>query len=121
MEHGDFTLSGNTFVYLRTSTNLLDSAGQQWAGMLLYVDPANTGLVNISGTSDSSYTGTIYAPSPAQPSSQHKCTITGNGENIGLNSQVICNTVKIDGDSHLFIRYREEENYHLPPTVELVQ
>jgi hypothetical protein len=121
MEHGDFTLSGNTFVYLRTSTNLLDSAGQQWAGMLLYVDPANTGLVKISGTSDSSYTGTIYAPSPAQPSSQHKCTITGNGENIGLNSQVICNTVKIDGDSHLFIRYREEENYHLPPTVELVQ
>lgn len=122
MESGDFDISGNTEVHLRTSTDLEDGSDYQWAGMFLYVDPANTGLVHISGSSGSSYTGTIFAPGPTQnPQAQHKCVIEGNGENLGLNSQVICNTIKITGDSYLFIHYNEEENFHLPPTVELME
>jgi hypothetical protein len=121
MEDGDFELGGNVDVHLTMSTDLVDASGNQWAGMLLYMDPANTGLISISGTSDSTYTGTIYAPAPASPSSQHKCTITGNGENLGLNSQMICNTVKVDGDAHLLINYNPDENFNLPPIVELVQ
>ncbi|MFN2197640.1 MAG: pilus assembly protein TadG-related protein [Anaerolineales bacterium] len=122
MESGDFSISGNTEVHLRTSTDLKDSADYQWAGMLLYVDPANTGQVYISGSSGSDYTGTIFAPGPTQnPEAQHKCIIEGNGENLGLNSQVICNTIKVTGDSYLYINYNEEENFHLPPTVELME
>jgi Flp pilus assembly protein TadG len=122
MESGDFDISGNTEVHLRTSTNLTDASDYQWAGMFLYVDPANTGQVHISGSSGSSYTGTIYAPGPTQnPQAQHKCVIEGNGDNLGLNSQVICNTIKVTGDSYLYIHYNEEENFQLPPTVELME
>lgn len=122
MASGDFDITGNTDVNLRTSTNLRDASDYQWAGMLLYVDPANTGQVHISGSGGSAYTGTIYAPGPTRnPQAQHKCIIEGNGESLGLNSQVICNTIKITGDAYLYIHYQEQENFHLPPTVELMQ
>lgn len=118
---GGLSLGGNASVDLTRPSNLIDPSGNQWAGMLYYMDPSNTSLVYISGTSGSSYTGTIYAPGPAQPSSQHKCTITGTGDNLGLNSQVICNTVKVDGDATLLVNFREEDNYRLPPLIELVE
>jgi hypothetical protein len=122
MADGDFDITGNTDVHLRTSSDLRDASDYQWAGMLLYVDPANTGQVHISGSSGSSYTGTIYAPGPtSNPQATHKCVIEGNGDSLGLNSQVICNTIKVTGDAYVFIHYRPEENFHLPPTVELMQ
>jgi hypothetical protein len=118
---GEFDLGGNTTVNLTRSSNLVDASNNQWAGMLFYMPPDNTSLVNINGNGASSYTGTFYAPGPASPASQAKCTISGTGDSLGLNSQVICNTVKVTGDAHLYINFQEEENFRLPPLIDLVQ
>jgi Flp pilus assembly protein TadG len=121
MKQGAFDLGGNTTVTLTYSPNLTDANGNQWGGMLLYMAPDNYNLVKITGNSGSSYTGTIYASSPAQPASQPKCTLSGTGDSLAVNSQVICNTVSVTGNAYLLIQYNEEENYALPPIIELVQ
>lgn len=120
-QSGELDLGGNTSIDLTRTSNLVDADGNQWAGMLYYMDPNNTSLVNISGNSGSSYTGTFLAAGLASPSSQPKCSISGTGDNLGLNSQVICNTVEITGDAILLVNFNEEDNYRLPPIIELVE
>jgi hypothetical protein len=121
MHDGAFELAGNTLVTLTHSTDVTDGSGYQWAGMLLYIGPTNYNLVKIRGTADSSYTGTIYAPSTASQASQPKCTLAGTSGTMAINSQVICNTVSVGGDAVLEINYNAGENFMLPPIIELVQ
>jgi Flp pilus assembly protein TadG len=117
---GDYSVNGNVTVNLSTSTDLVDASGNQWAGMLIYMDPNNLGQVLLSGNSGSVYTGTIFAPGPTA-NNQHKCIVEGNGTGLAVNSQVICNTVKITGDALIDINYNAQENYSLAPTLELAQ
>ncbi len=117
---GDITLSGASSLYLEASTNLIDGAGNQWAGMLFYMPFSNDGLLELAGGSESTYIGTIYAPGPPH-NNTHKCTFTGNSGNFGLRSQVICDRVKVTGTGDVSIHYVPEENYPLPPVVELAQ
>jgi Flp pilus assembly protein TadG len=117
---GDYHLSGNADVNLTAPTDLTDASGNQWAGMLVYMDPSNSGTVELSGNTGSRYNGTIYAPDPASPSSKAKCTITGNADFV-LNSQVICYSVKVTGNSDVTINYDAANNFHMPPLIELVQ
>jgi hypothetical protein len=91
LQKGPFDLGGNTVVNLFAEPSnienpLTDPSGNDWTGMLLYVDPENDSEVKITGTSESTYSGTIFAPSS-------DCTILGTGDSIGLSSQVICYTV----------------------------
>lgn len=118
--NGDITLNGGSSLYLEASTDLIDGAGNQWAGMLFFMPFSNDGLLSLAGGSESSYIGTIYAPGPPH-SHTHKCTFTGNSGNFGLRSQVICDRVKVTGTGDVSIHYVPEENYPLPPTVELAQ
>ncbi len=118
--NGDITLNGGSSLYLEASTNLIDGAGNQWAGMLFFMPFSNDGLLSLAGGSESSYIGTIYAPGPPH-NNTHKCTFTGNSGNFGLRSQVICDRVKVTGTGDVSIHYVPEENYPLPPTVELTQ
>lgn len=117
---GNFHLSGSADVNLTASNDLTDASGNQWAGMLIYMDPNNTDQVEISGNTGSRYNGTIYAPGPSSPSSKDKCTITGNTDFV-LNSQVICYNVKVTGTSDVTINYDGGQNFHMPPLIELVQ
>jgi hypothetical protein len=117
LQQGGFDLGGNTFVDLRAEQNehvLVDPSSNDWKGMLIYQDPSNTFAVEITGTSDSTYQGTIFAPSA-------QCEVKGTGDSLGLNSQVICDTVKITGTAAVTINYVEDENYYLPPAIDLVR
>ncbi len=117
LQQGDFDLGGNTFVDLwaeQADDVLVDASRNDWKGMLIYQDPSNTSSVQITGTSDSTYKGTIFAPSA-------ECTINGTGDNIGLSSQMICDKVKITGTAAVTINYDEDENYYLPPAIDLVR
>lgn len=111
-------LGGNTVVALAAANadgEIVDASGNDWKGMLIYAHPDNTSNVIITGDTDTTYTGTVYAPSS-------ECTITGNGDNINLlSSQVMCETVKIAGDALVDIHYAESEVFHLPPAIELAQ
>jgi hypothetical protein len=116
MQDGPFDLGGNTLVTLAAEQNtgvLIDAAENDWKGMLLYVDPTNSNDVEVTGTSNTTYTGTIYAPSS-------EVTLEGTGTDIGINAQVIGNNVKTAGNALLNIDYEEDKNYNLPPAIDLV-
>ncbi len=117
LQDGDFDLAGSLSVNLaaeQTKGVLVDPSGHDWKGMLIYVDPANSSPVQITGSSGSTYAGTVFAPSSL-------CTINGTGDSLGLNSQLICNKVKITGTATVDINYVEDQNYYLPPAIDLAK
>jgi Flp pilus assembly protein TadG len=119
MQNGNFNLGGNSMVALAAEDDtgvLVDPSKNDWKGMLVYVDPSNTKYdVILTGTTDTAYTGTIYAP-------QNLCTITGTGDNIGLlSTQIICDKIKITGTAQVNIEYSQDEVYYLPPAIDLVR
>ena len=121
MQSGDYDVAGNVTINLTRPYDLIDASGNQWAGMMIYMDPSNTGQILISGNSGSSYSGTIYAPDPASPSSKEKCMFTGSSADVAINSQVICYSVKTTGNADLHIVYNAGDNFNLPPKIELIQ
>ena len=117
LHHGPFDLGGSTTVNLwaeRTPKTITNTSGFDWKGMLVYADPANASLVKITGTSDSTYTGTIFTPNS-------ECVIVGTGDSLAINSQVICYTVKIAGTASIDIVYDPDNAFILPPAIDLVQ
>jgi hypothetical protein len=117
LESGPFDLGGSTLVSLVAEDSpetLTDLNGFDWKGMLVYANPANTSLVKITGTSDSQYTGTIFAPSA-------ECVILGTGDSLAVNSQVICYTVKIAGTADIEITNEGETAFIVPASIDLVQ
>ena len=120
VKDGEFTMSANATVNMKRPDDLVVD-DYQWAGMLMYMDIANDSLVYISGNSDSRYSGTIYAPGPASPSSQYKCTLTGTSDGLAVQSQILCSTVNITGDMLLDLTYDASNNFHLPKMIELME
>jgi len=117
MQVGAFDLGGNTVVQLSAETTrgvLVDPSGNDWAGMLLYVDPLNTSDVKIiTGTSNSYYEGTIYSPSSA-------CDYRGTGDNLRL-TQLICNTVTVTGNATMTLTYDPNLTFKLPARIDLAR
>ncbi len=122
MKDGSFNIGGNVVTHLNRMNDLKGAVGNpnyQWGGMLLYMPTSNDGEVHIGGGGASTYTGTIYAP--GEPHSGYRCTIEGNGTSVGLNSNVICDTIYVTGSAKLEIHYKEEANFRLAPMIELAQ
>lgn len=73
LQQGPFDLGGNTVVNLFAEPKenfLIDPWGNDWKGILVYVDPENDSDVKITGTSGSTCSGMIFSPSS-------DCTIGG--------------------------------------------
>lgn len=121
MMTGSFSLSGQTQVKLDRANDLTDNGGNHWGGMLLYMPYQNKGEVVITGGSGSTYTGVIYAPGPPHQNNNQKCSVGGNSGTLGLNSQLICYSIKMHGGANIEIIYIEEELYKRRPAVELMQ
>ncbi|MBN2502138.1 MAG: hypothetical protein JXB38_15245 [Anaerolineales bacterium] len=122
MQDGGFDLGGNTYVDISASANLKDASDNQWAGMLLYMDDSNSNQVVISGGTNSTYTGTVYAAAPASPSSKSKCILTGGGDNLSLDSSaVICYSMEVTGDFYLNLTYDDSKLYQLPPILDITE
>lgn len=119
LEDGDFDLAGDEII-LDAPTDL-KIQGTQWAGMLIYMEYGNTGTVRIAGGGWATYTGTIYAPGPASPSSKDKCHFSGNSETVSMDSQIICYSLFLGGTGTLNIHYNEDKNFNLPPIIDLLQ
>ena len=126
------TLVGNdVLIYMAAGGNIhwsgqaeITLAGRssgEYKGLLLYVahqnyaSPGNCRLT-INGSADSTFVGTIYAPT---------CDISflGCAENTGFRSQLVGYTVEVGGDTDLDIFYDADENYEadLPPEIELTK
>lgn len=122
------TLNGGANIILKsaTGTPLFDNANppKDWSGMVIYMRQENGGTIDLAGGANSFLWGTIYAPGPISSGAgakSAKCDIQGNSESFNFRAQVICYTVGITGSAKLQIHYKEAEQYHEPPTIELSQ
>jgi Flp pilus assembly protein TadG len=114
MQNGSFDLGGNTVINLNAATDLIDPSGHQWGGMLLYANPNNTQTMVINGGSNTVYTGTFWATGA-------ETIINGNAENVGLYSQVVSRTILLTGTAEIVLVYNPEQNYHVPPALDLLE
>ncbi len=120
MLSGNVDMSGNADISLIRPNSILDQAGSQFGGMLLFMPADNHGGIDLGGNSGASYAGTIYAPGP-RDSNKSKCTFGGSSGSIGINSNIVCNTIQVHGGADVVIKYKEQQNYRLPPMIELTQ
>ena len=82
--------------------------------MLLYVA---TGRLTINGNADSYYEGTVYVPTPGNPS----CKLNGSSDSEGFSMQLVCDSINVNGDGSLVINY-DATNVYIPPVkIDLVQ
>lgn len=107
---GDVTWNGGAEIHL----DAMDDG--EFAGMLIYQAVGNTEMAVINGSSDSTFTGTMYFPSA-------EVQINGGGGADGFHSQIVGKVVDMSGDSDLNIIYNEDEQYQVrkAPQVELAQ
>jgi hypothetical protein len=78
--------------------------GGDYKGVLLYMPYPNDQAIKINGNSSNQLTGSIIGV--ASP-----ITITGNDWTNGLNSQIIGNTINLNGNGVMVINYVPEEQF----------
>jgi hypothetical protein len=105
---GPVEIQGNPLVDLNAPTS------GDWAGMFIYMAPSNTDNIILTGTSDTLYTGTIYAPSSP-------ISASGDSGSVGFHTQLIGRTVDIGGNAAVSVQYDRDDNFLLRPVVELVE
>lgn len=111
---GDFETGGNTMVTLDAPESGSDGQPPSMPGMLIFLAPENNGVIKLTGTSGSSFTGTVYAPDGS-------IDISGNNTSMVLNSQLIGDTISISGNPYLEIKFNPSQNYPAPPRVDLAK
>ena len=87
-----------------------------YAGLLVYQPLENKNRLVLNAANDSSFVGTVLAPGA-------EVRIKGNDNRSGFHSQIIGYTIDADGDSNVYIRYIDEQNYNALhfPEVRLAQ
>jgi hypothetical protein len=87
-----------------------------YAGLLIYLPLTNDSGLILNGNSDSSFTGSILAPSS-------DVQINGTSNNDTYNTQIIGYTIDLIGTSDSTIRYDNNQNYDatIPPMIEIVR
>jgi hypothetical protein len=105
---GGFNTMGNVTVNLRAPMNGSVGLPPSIKGMLIYLAVGNTSEAIIRGDADSTYRGTVYAPSG-------DIEVGGGASALGeLSSQFIANTVKIHGTSNMNVEFNDEEVWTRP-------
>ncbi|HET6594702.1 MAG TPA: Tad domain-containing protein [Anaerolineales bacterium] len=85
--------------------------GGDYEGLLFYMPPSNHKSITINGNSSCEMTGTILAVGS-------KITVNGNSSAEGLNSQIIGDTVVLNGNGNLVIHYNPDDQYQpIDPSV----
>ena len=114
MEGGDYYTGGNTEVNLMAPTGLPADVAPAITGMLIFVDPSNTGAtVDMRGNAVSSYVGTIYNP---------EGTISAGGVSSTMptiNTQMIGKDVVVAGNTSVVINFNSSENYQVSASLNL--
>jgi hypothetical protein len=81
--------------------------GGDYEGLLFYMPPSNSSEIRINGNASCEMTGTILAVSSP-------ITVNGNNWTNGLNSQIIGDTVRLEGNGNMVINYNPDDQYNPP-------
>ncbi|MGA9397765.1 MAG: hypothetical protein WBV22_05835, partial [Anaerolineaceae bacterium] len=108
MASGDVSFAGNSLIILRAPSIYMDPAIK---GMLIYLPDTNFGTVTLSGTSGSSFQGTVYAP-------YGKIVVTGTSY-LTLTTELVAGKVSISGNAQIDISDDAFVNFTRAPMIEL--
>jgi len=110
MAAGDVSFNGNSTIILRAP-----SVNQSPAikGMLIYMPPTNAGAVTLTGTSGSSFRGTVYAPTGAID--------VGGTADIPFATELVGYSVKVHGTAKIDVTDDAQFNFTRAPLIELVK
>jgi hypothetical protein len=111
---GDFTVNGGVSVNLTPPPNMPNACPYcppAIPGLLIYMDPANAGVLTINGSSGSNYEGTIYAPTGR---------IDAGGTALDeINAQLIADTVDVQGHTVINVNVDSALQFRPPASLEL--
>ena len=112
---GGVTINGNvTPVDLRAPLESPDPS-PAIPGVLFSLANGNTSTISVTGNSTSFYLGTIYAP-------DGDLYFSGSsGTNPTFNTQLIGNNVEVSGGATIDINFNDDENYEMPPYMDLLK
>lgn len=96
--------SGNVTLNGATDSRIFAPTGGDYKGVLLYMPYPNNKPIKINGNSHNQFTGSVIGV--ASP-----ITVTGNDWTTGLHSQIIGNTVNLNGNGTMVINYVPDEQY----------
>jgi len=118
MDEGDVRITGNASVKL---TAPIDP--DPWAGMLIYMDEDNPGLITLVGTDQSLFSGTVFAPTgnievggTSDGTTLSDCSVLPMGvpcTSASFSVQLIGNYVKVVGTSVIDILFDETSNFYV--------
>ncbi|MCX6055645.1 MAG: pilus assembly protein TadG-related protein [Chloroflexi bacterium] len=113
---GKFDVAGTSFLNMSAPNCETSACGVPPAirGMLIYLDPNNNGHVNFTGTADSSFMGTIFAPGGT-------IDAAGSGTSVSLNTQLVANRVNVTGSAKITLNLDGAEIYQNPSSIELLK
>lgn len=114
--HFGFSTAANSKVTLKAPLADCKTCDPAIPGLLLWVNPLNTSTVKLSGTSDSSFYGTVFAPG-----SIIEIIGTGELESIDYGTQIIGDTIKVTGSGSVDIIYNEDYIYYTDVTLEVAR
>jgi len=109
---GKLTINGNvTFNVSAPPANgtALDGA---IPGVLFYIPESNPGPIKLNGTSDSRFSGVVYAPGAS-------VDLTGTGDTESYNCQIIAWNVTAGGSSSTGIHYDDQISSNKPTSLDL--
>ncbi|MHC1740582.1 MAG: Tad domain-containing protein [Anaerolineaceae bacterium] len=116
MRSGSIKLEGTATVELSAPNcdSALCGVPEAIRGILFFIDPSNEGSVKFSGTPDSYFIGTIYAPSSL-------IEISGTGDYVTLQTQLIGKRVSVVGNVDFTLDLDGAEIYQKPATIDLLK
>ncbi len=83
-------------------------------GILIYLSPSNNSKIKFTGTSNSEFMGTIFAPGGS-------IYVTGSGSTVTLNTQLIANKVDVSGTADISLNLNGAEIYQSPSSIQLLK
>lgn len=115
LEQGDVAIAGNVDPTRLEAATPHTAVNGAIPGLLFYMNPNHEGNIDIQGNSSSSYLGTILAPSG-------DVNISGaSGTTPTFNTQIISWNAFISGNATIDINFNDNQNYQIPPSVDLQQ
>jgi hypothetical protein len=116
MRSGQIDLTGTSSVILTAPNCITSVCGVPPAirGILFFIDPSNTLPVKFSGTANSDFMGTVYAPNS-------EVDINGTPDMTTMETQIIGKKVVITGNVNLDLNLSGAELYQIPAYIELIQ
>jgi hypothetical protein len=113
MLNGEVRINGNVEVRL-TAPLTEPRPTPAIPGLLFYAPASNSSPMTFNGTSDSFFTGTIFAPTS-------DISLLGTGYQDAYKTQVIGWNVEAGGTADTFITYDDNLNYTIPASLRLEQ